>query len=401
MRERVTAVLSGIGGYGEIYLKALLSEAGRERVALVGAVDPQPERCRRLDELRALGVPIFASLEAFYAERSAQLAVIAAPIHEHCPQTCLALERGSHVLCEKPLAATVQDADRMAAARDRAGRSVAIGYQWSFSPAILGLKRDVMAGRYGRPRRLTALVLWPRDRAYYQRNDWAGRQRAPNGAWVLDSPVNNAAAHYLHNMLFVLGDAVDRSARPAGVQAELYRANPIDNYDTAALRCVTDRGVEILFYVSHAVQENAGPMFDFEFERGTVRYDGPASQIVGRLDDGQVVDYGSPDEDDAAKLWAAVDAAARGGPVPCGIEAARAHTLVMNGAQESCPIADFGPLARSVDGPSAPLMVVEGLAEALLACKARRQLPSEAGYAWARAGRVVDLAGYDHFPGRA
>jgi hypothetical protein len=244
-------------------------------------------------------------------------------------------------------------------------------------------------------------VLWPRDRAYYQRNDWAGRQRAPDGAWVLDSPVNNAAAHYLHHMLFVLGDAIDRSARPVRVQAELYRANPIDNYDTAALRCVTDAGTELLFYVSHAISDSAGPAFVFEFERGGARFDGPASHIVGRLAGGQAVDYGSPDDEDDAKLWAAVEAAAGGGPPSCGIEAARAQTVVMNGAQESSLIVDLAPpLSRSVDGPSAPLRVVEGLAEALLACAARRQLPSEAGYSWARAGRSVDLSGYAHFPSR-
>ena len=38
---------------------------------------------------------------------------------------------------------------------------VAIGYQWSFSDAIQKLKADVIAGIFGKPRRLKTLVLWP------------------------------------------------------------------------------------------------------------------------------------------------------------------------------------------------------------------------------------------------
>ena len=131
---------------------------------------------------------------------------------------------------------------------------VAIGYQWSFSPAIQRLKGDIAAGVFGAPKRLKTIVLWPRDETYYSRNRWAGKQRDEAGNPIFDSPVSNACAHYLHNMLYVLGDAVDRSAIPSRVSAELYRAHPIENYDTAALRCWTDRGVEILFIVSHATR---------------------------------------------------------------------------------------------------------------------------------------------------
>src|SRR5918992_777122 len=101
----------------------------------------------------------------------------------------------------------------MIRARDAAGRQVSIGYQWSFCPAI---------------QRLASMVLWPRDETYYLRNKWAGRLFTGQGHPVFDSPVNNACAHYLHNMFYVLGDRTDTSAVPARVTAELYRANSIE-----------------------------------------------------------------------------------------------------------------------------------------------------------------------------
>ena len=219
----VSIVLSGLGGYGLCYLEGLLDQPDDGRFRLVAGVDPAPQNCKRLADLEARRVPVYPSLEEFYRVGRADLAVLSSPIHQHCRQTCLALAHGSHVLCEKPAAATVQDVDRMIRARDEARKSVAIGYQWSFSTPIQRLKRDILAGEFGAPRRLRSVCLWPRDEVYYTRNDWAGRQRAADGSWILDSPVNNAMAHDLHNMLYLLGPSIDRSAQPVEIVAELYR----------------------------------------------------------------------------------------------------------------------------------------------------------------------------------
>ncbi len=105
------------------------------------------------------------------------------------------------------------------------------------SRAIQELKKDVRDGVLGRPVRFKCLVLWPRPISYFQRNDWAGKIRSESGAWIFDSPVHNATAHYLHNLFFLLGDDPASSAMPLDVQAECYRVNAIENYDAAAVRC--------------------------------------------------------------------------------------------------------------------------------------------------------------------
>ncbi len=397
----ITVALSGLGGYGQEYLDELLNPRYAGRITLAGGIDPQPERCARLADLRARGAPIYNTLADFYRDHSADLLIVSAPIHEHAPQTCLGLQHGSHVLCEKPLAATVQEADAMIATRDKAGKQVGIGYQWSFEPAILTLKRDIMAGRFGRPQRLNTLALWPRSHAYYARNTWAGKQKTAGGAWVLDSPVNNAVAHYLHNMLFLLGAQLDRSATPVSIQAELYRANAIENYDTAALRVIVEGGAEILFYASHAVSERVGPVLRAGFERGVIHMDGLSERLIAQTDDGAQIDYGIPDNGVRGKLEAMLNAIEHGAPVTCGIETARAHTLCVNGAQESAPITPF-PAAHihEIDSADGRLTCVAELGAALQACAQAGQLPAEMGFAWARAGSVIDLRGYAQFPSR-
>ena len=76
---------------------------------IAGAVDPQPNRCKQYVEMRAMGVPCFVNLPDFYRNRKADLAVLSSPIQLHMPQISFALAKGSHVLCEKPAAGTIQE----------------------------------------------------------------------------------------------------------------------------------------------------------------------------------------------------------------------------------------------------------------------------------------------------
>ncbi len=397
MGEPVSLVLVGIGGYGQSYLNGLLDELGLDGVEISGAVDPSPEHCSRMDDLKALGVPVYGALDEFYARHCAELAVVSSPIQYHCPQTCLALEHGSHVLCEKPLSATVQEAERMATARDAAGRFVAIGYQWSFSDAIRGLKADISRGRFGAPVRMKTMALWPRNYAYYARNSWAGALKDRNGNWVLDSPVNNATAHYLHNMFFCLGDRWNASKRPVEVTGELYRANDITNYDTAVLRCRTQSGVEILYACSHATQRQIGPVLVYEFEEATVTVEEGGADFVVRFADGRQTTYPNPYNGPRKKLEQCLAAVRSGVEVACPIEAGLSQTICMNGLQESADgILDFpGELLRGQDGDR---RWVEGLEEALTGCYEKWSLPAEVGVDWARPGRTIDLVSYRHFP---
>ena len=400
MSKPVSIVLVGIGGMGAVYLAALLENAGKRDFHLAGAVDPQPQRCPQLSELRASDVPIFARLEEFYERHRADLAIISSPIHFHCDHTCLALSRESDVLCEKPAAATVQEVARMREAERTAGRWVAVGFQWSFSPAIQALKSDLIAGIYGRPRRLKCLYLWPRSEAYYKRNDWAGRLRDSEGRWILDSPANNAMAHDLHNMFYVLGRERVAAARPIQVEAELYRAREIESFDTAAIRCLTDNGVEILFFVSHVASIDTGPVFSYEFERGEVRGSGRDTDIRGSSAAGEK-NYGSPDREPLRKMWEAIDSVNGKGIPACGLEAALGQVLAVNGAQDSMPeIQGFpGTMVVSKGEPEDREVTVAGLTEVFKESYRKNALPSELGVPWSRKGRRVSLTEYAHFPG--
>jgi hypothetical protein len=257
------------------------------------------------------------------------------------------------------------------------------------------LKADVRAGLFGRPLQLKTLVFFPRNTEYFRRNEWAGRLYADSGRAVFDSPVNNATAHYLHNMFYVLGRTRETSAVPVTVQAELYRANDIENYDTAALRSQTECDSEVLFYTSHAVPARVGPRFRFRFESAVVECDAPAAvdsagEIIARFHDGRTRTYGHAGPQHTNKLWQCVDAVRTGEPVACGITAAMAHALCVAAAQQSRIHAFPTDLVqrRSVDGRE--MLCVDGLQTALTNCFDSSILPPEhGGIAWARPGARV------------
>lgn len=366
--EKIRILLTGIGGYASTYVNPLLDQKYPD-CEIAGCADPYPTSCPRIDEIRERGIPVYADMNDFFADgKSADLCVITTPIHLHARQMKTALSHGCHVLCEKPLCGDVADLDSLLEAEKSSGKYVAIGYQWSHSPAIQALKADILRGLYGRPELLKSIVLWPRDRAYYARGcGWAGKLTSADGSLILDSVANNATAHYLHNILYVLGDTVDSSAVPTEVKADLRRANNIENYDTCRMNLTFASGAEALFIASHATDKTCNPVFEYRFSGGIVTYteqDGKR-EIIGTFADGTVKNYGNPFDDATAKLTRAVNAVKDPTVKPvCGITAASAHAKVIAQAQKS-GIRDFAPetIRENAKGTG---VYVEGLYEKLM-----------------------------------
>lgn len=385
MGKEISVALAGIGGYGENYVKSLLEGCCGSR--FVAAVDPFPEKCKQIAEIKAKGIPIFPDLESMYKQFKPDLMALSSPIQLHKPQAEYALSQGSSVICEKPVAGSLADAEAMLKAEAaHPSLFLAIGYQWSFSKAVLDLRADIKAGKLGRPLRLRSLILWPRPLSYYKRNSWAGALKTPRGDAVNDSPLNNATAHYLHNCLFVL------DAKPESLQAELCRANKIENFDAVALRCFAG-GAEILFYSAHTTRLNMGPVCSYEFENAVVSYESCRKSFTTKFKDDSVKVYGNPEDKVMKKLEDCVQAAREGFKPVCRVEQAMGQTRCMEAAQASCPVVEAPASEVEVlENGGDPLTTIKGLPELFSLCFAQGSLPSESGLApWLKSGRKLSV----------
>lgn len=396
MTKPITVALVGLGGYGNNYLEQIFKTDTLNEIEFVAAIDPNPVSCNYLDNIKSADIPIFPNLDAFYKKMTADLVIISTPIHLHEPMTKQALAEGSYVLCEKPLAATIQEAQSMLKAEKASKQQVAIGYQWSYSPAIIRLKKDILSGRLGKAKKLKTIALWPRYDSYYDRAPWAGKIKMGD-QWVMDSPLANATAHYLHNMLYLLGEEEHLAAVPKTLTAETYRAKKIENFDTAMLRCITEKDEEILFYTTHSCESQMGPMINFEFENATILYArGAEDNLIAHFNDGSTEEYGSPNEAPASKVILTAEAIRNKTKFRCGIEAAGEHLLIVNAIQQPANEINEFPEAliiKSKKDKDDLLVHVSGLEEVMIQCYAQGILPSEYGsVSWSKKAETITLS---------
>jgi predicted dehydrogenase len=147
---------------------------------------------------------------------------ICTPPHLHVAQTLHALEAGHHVICEKPLAGSLQELDRVAEAEKRSGHRVMPIFQYRFGRGIQKLKFLVDHGIAGRAYLTTVETAWRRRPAYYAvpwRSRWATE---------LGGPLVNLAIHGHDLVYYLLGPARSVSAHLATL------VNPIETEDCVA-----------------------------------------------------------------------------------------------------------------------------------------------------------------------
>lgn len=371
-------LLVGAGGYAANYVKILLNQNAAD-IVWEGIVDPYYAACAQKDQIDAAGIPVYDTMEAFYSHHTADLAIIGTPTFLHCAQSICALSHGSCVLCEKPVAPTVKEAEEMLEAERKYGRFIGIGYQWSYSDAIQELKADILSGTLGKAKHFKTFISWPRNRAYYRRGGGWGGCIQKDGHLILDSIASNACAHYLHNMLFLLGDTMQTSVAPKAMQAECYRANAIENFDTCCIKLQTELGAQLYFAASHAAQEKRNPEFVYEFEKARVVYSqDECPQIAAHFRDGSKKVYGDPFAKEYKKLWDCIDAVKNGTEPVCTVKAAMAHVRVIEDIYKTTPIRDFGKEHVCVNSEK-DAVYVEGLFAQMYDAYKNEMLFSEIG----------------------
>ena len=127
----------GAGIMGSNHARVL---AGLPDVTLVGIADPLEAHRDRAVEL--IGCPVFEQLDGLLAAGVDAL-TIAAPTHLHHDIALTCIDRGIHVLVEKPIASTVTEGREIVAAARRAGVTLMIGHVERFNPAVAAIKAAV------------------------------------------------------------------------------------------------------------------------------------------------------------------------------------------------------------------------------------------------------------------
>jgi predicted dehydrogenase len=149
--------LVGCGGMGRelgLAIKTKVAEA-----EMVAAFDPDAASLARF--CADSGAAPAASLEALLERADVQAVIVASPNHLHCEQTLAAAAAGKQVFCEKPMALSVADCDRMMAACDAAGVKLMVGHSMRLYPLVRRLLELTGARELGEPRYAFGSYFFP------------------------------------------------------------------------------------------------------------------------------------------------------------------------------------------------------------------------------------------------
>lgn len=211
--ERVALI--GCGAASEILYANALDKLSAQRVVEVTAlVDPNPERTLAIGKKFPLARH-HLNVDSMLAETAPDLAIIVTPHGFHADLAVKCLEKGSHVLCEKPMATTTVDCDRMVEAAEKAGRLLAVGHFRRLFPSSRMVKRILDTELLGPVRSFRFLegeiYSWPAQTASFFK-------RAEAGGGVLIE----AGVHTIDLLLWWLGDVAQvlyRDDSMGGVEA--------------------------------------------------------------------------------------------------------------------------------------------------------------------------------------
>jgi len=404
-REPVTIGLIGVGGYGHMHLQAIREAQNRGIARLVAVVILPGLEEKTERDLRGRGVLIYRSHGEMLAragrEAAGGMELVGVPcgIGQHALLSIAALRAGCHVLCEKPAAGSHHEALEMQRAARETGKILAIGYQNMYTATVRRIKELTLEGRsggaLGRLLKATCCARWPRGSSYYGRNEWAGRL-AVDGREIFDSPVQNALAHYLQDMLFVAGPDAHSCATPVRLYGENYRAKSIESADTQFLRIRTREGPTLVFMATHACSDVLDPVAEYVYERGTVTrrsFDDTARVEVRDAADGRVTETldNGPGDVHALPYLAVIRAIREGGTPVSTIDNCVQHSLCVDRLFRSCGVTPIAPSCTSTDPAPTPDTNITGIDRLMDGMFAAGQSFFEAGAPWAVPGNDIDL----------
>jgi predicted dehydrogenase len=178
----------GVGALGEHHARIYADLPG---VRLAGVCDVDANRARAIAE--RFGTSVFASLDEAAAGIDAASVVV--PTNRHFEVAAELLRRGIHLLIEKPITSTTEEAERLVALADERGAILQVGHIERFNPVLAFLERQPHPPRFIETHRLAP---YPPPRP-------DGRPRGTEVSVVLDLMI-----HDLEVILHLVGAPVDR-----------------------------------------------------------------------------------------------------------------------------------------------------------------------------------------------
>jgi len=190
-------VLLGCGRIAKRHAE-LLGNSQIANAELAAVCDIVEEKARKIGE--QFKVPYFSDMHEMLSTIDADVVSILTESGYHAEHVIQVTKYKKHIVVEKPMALTLDDADAMIKACDEAGSKLFVVKQNRFNVPVVKVRDALEAGRFGKLVLGTVRVRWCRPQSYYDQDPW-------RGTWAFDGGVlTNQASHHVDLLEWMMGE---------------------------------------------------------------------------------------------------------------------------------------------------------------------------------------------------
>ena len=252
--RKLRIALMGCGRISASY--ALVFPRLSDIAEFVCAIDIEEEKAR------AFAAPFGAAWGTRFedlSDKNIDIVHLCLPHYLHAPAAIRAMEAGMHVLTEKPVSITLQDADRMKAVSERTGKKLGVIFQTRYEESVQQLRRMIQDGAFGHILSARSILTWSRPYSYYEGCDWKGTWDREGGGVLIDQ-----AIHSIDRIRYMLGSEVE------WIDGSIHNHyhDRIRVEDTAEAAIHFKNGCLYSLYATNSYASDAPVFMEFQGEKG-------------------------------------------------------------------------------------------------------------------------------------
>jgi len=248
----------GIIGCGAIFIVHAYPLLRMEETEIKAVCDIKPDARKAASEL--FHCDAYADYRELLKREDIDVVHILTPHYLHAPMAIDAAEAGKHVLSEKPMAISMEQAHAMIEAARRNKVTLGVISQNRYNAASVAIKNALRNGSLGRIIGQRVVLSWTKPAEYYRRSDWHGTWDKEGGSLMIDQ-----AIHVMDLARWFVDEKI------ASVQASIAnRDHPeIETEDTAEGLITYESGVKCVFFATNNFTYNAPVVVETHCENGT------------------------------------------------------------------------------------------------------------------------------------
>lgn len=195
--------LIGCGRIAVNHMKAALNN----KLEIVAVCDVLPEKMEAILEKYDLqnddSIKRYTDYKEMIEKEQPELASIATESGNHAEIALHCIDKGVNLIIEKPMAMSIEDADKIIALSEEKGVKVSACHQNRFNVAVQELRKAIEAGRFGKLSHGSIHVRWNRNQGYYDQAPWRGTWAQDGGALM------NQCIHGIDLLRWMMGDEIE------------------------------------------------------------------------------------------------------------------------------------------------------------------------------------------------